>query len=117
MWPPANKSRLEADFATEDETKRFITQNYNRATPKYQSKNREQKKEEEVPVKTLDDLFLKTITKPHVYYLPLTDAQVEAKKTGTTKVDNTNSNANNTTTTTTTTSNNNNSQPSDRDKR
>ena len=32
------------------------------------------------PVKTLDSLFKKTQTKPHLYYLPLTEEEVEEKK-------------------------------------
>lgn len=35
---------------------------------------------EQQPIKTLDDLFRKTETKPHIYYLPLTEEQVAAKK-------------------------------------
>ena len=30
----------------------------------------------EEPIKTLDSLFKKTLTKPHIYYLPLTDEEV-----------------------------------------
>jgi len=29
--------------------------------------------------KTLEDLFKKTVTKPHLYYLPLSDEQVQEK--------------------------------------
>ena len=36
-------------------------------------------KEPEPQVLTLDDLFRKTKAKPHIYYLPLTDAQVSQK--------------------------------------
>lgn len=36
-----------------------------------------EKKEE--PVKTLDNLFKKTNTLPHIYYLPLTEEQVKEK--------------------------------------
>lgn len=36
-------------------------------------------KDPEPPVPTLDDLFRKTKTKPHIYYLPLTDEQVAEK--------------------------------------
>lgn len=35
---------------------------------------------EEEPVKTLDNLFKKTKTKPHVYYLPLTEEEVQEKR-------------------------------------
>ncbi len=34
----------------------------------------------EEPVKTLDSLFRKTSTKPHIYYLPLTEQEVAEKK-------------------------------------
>jgi hypothetical protein len=35
---------------------------------------------EEEPVKTLDSLFKKTMTKPHIYFLPLTEEEVEEKR-------------------------------------
>lgn len=35
---------------------------------------------EEEPEKTLDSLFKKTFTKPHIYYLPLTEEEVEEKR-------------------------------------
>ncbi len=34
----------------------------------------------EEPIKTLDSLFKKTETKPHIYYLPLTEEEVQEKK-------------------------------------
>lgn len=34
----------------------------------------------EEPVKTLDNLFKKTETKPHIYYLPLSEEEVQKKK-------------------------------------
>ncbi len=34
----------------------------------------------EEPIKTLDSLFKKTTTKPHIYYLPLSEEEVEEKK-------------------------------------
>ncbi len=37
-------------------------------------------KEPPAPVKTLDDLFRKTETKPPLYYLPLSDEEVAKKK-------------------------------------
>ena len=37
------------------------------------------RKEPELVVPTLDDLFKKTKAKPHIYYLPLTEEQVAAK--------------------------------------
>lgn len=33
----------------------------------------------EEPTKTLSDLFLKTKTEPYIYYLPLTEEQVQEK--------------------------------------
>jgi hypothetical protein len=39
----------------------------------FAEKNGEQPEE---PIKTLDNLFKKTETKPHLYYLPLTDEEV-----------------------------------------
>lgn len=33
----------------------------------------------EEPAKTLSDLFLKTKTEPYIYYLPLTEEQVQEK--------------------------------------
>jgi hypothetical protein len=35
---------------------------------------------EEDTVKTLDSLFKKTETKPHLYYLPLSEEEVQDKK-------------------------------------
>ena len=35
---------------------------------------------EEEPVKTLDSLFRKTETKPHIYYLPLSEVEVQEKR-------------------------------------
>jgi apoptotic chromatin condensation inducer in the nucleus len=35
---------------------------------------------EEEPVKTLDSLFKKTETKPHLYYLPLSEEEVQEKR-------------------------------------
>ena len=34
----------------------------------------------EAPPPTLDDLFQKTTTKPHLYWLPLTEAQATKRK-------------------------------------
>jgi hypothetical protein len=34
---------------------------------------------QEEPVKTLDSLFRKTETKPHIYYLPLSEQEVQEK--------------------------------------
>jgi hypothetical protein len=31
-------------------------------------------------IKSLEELFKKTVTKPHIYYLPLTDIEVIEKK-------------------------------------
>lgn len=39
-------------------------------------------KKPEPKVLTLDDLFCKTMAKPHIYYLPLTDEQVSRKLSG-----------------------------------
>jgi apoptotic chromatin condensation inducer in the nucleus len=36
----------------------------------------EEPKEEEPPVKVLEDLFRKTNSTPYIYWLPLTDEQV-----------------------------------------
>jgi apoptotic chromatin condensation inducer in the nucleus len=35
---------------------------------------------EEEPVKTLDSLFKKTQTKPHIYYLPLSEEEIQEKR-------------------------------------
>ncbi len=44
-------------------------------------KNSKEKVEEvvvEEPIKTLDNLFKKTSTKPHIYYLPLSEDEVNS---------------------------------------
>lgn len=43
-------------------------------------KEKKEKKEEEVPAKLLDDLFRKTKVTPCIYWLPLTEAQIEEKE-------------------------------------
>lgn len=42
--------------------------------------NQDNNKPSNEPVKTLDNLFKKTQTKPHIYYLPLTEEEVQEKK-------------------------------------
>jgi hypothetical protein len=36
--------------------------------------------DEEEPVKTLDSLFKKTQTKPHIYFLPLSEEEVQERR-------------------------------------
>jgi len=72
VWPVNNKTKLQADFSTENEAKKLlnvITEKSRDKTPPRQEK-----------VLTLDDLFKKTVAKPHLYYLPLSDSQLDAKK-------------------------------------
>lgn len=74
VWPPANRAKLNVEFATEEEAKRFFTpgsQQPAEVKPKPRvSEN----------VLTLDDLFKKTTAKPPIYWLPLTDSEVEMKR-------------------------------------
>lgn len=54
-----------------------------RERPAASKPTREERKAEEpsAPVLSLDDLFRRTKTQPALYYLPLSDAEVAAKKT------------------------------------
>jgi len=58
---------LQADFESADDAKKIIAKSG--FAPIIETKP-----------PTLDELFRKTNTKPHLYFLPLTDAQVEEKK-------------------------------------
>jgi len=73
VWPPSNKTKLQVDFSNENDGRKFIsggaTEKPKDKTPPPQEK-----------VLTLDDLFRKTAAKPAIYYLPLTDNEVETKK-------------------------------------
>eukprot|EP01117_Protostelium_nocturnum_P001765 TRINITY_DN1218_c0_g1_i2.p2 TRINITY_DN1218_c0_g1~~TRINITY_DN1218_c0_g1_i2.p2 ORF type:complete len:418 (-),score=166.99 TRINITY_DN1218_c0_g1_i2:33-1286(-) len=108
-WPPANHNKLVAEFSTEREAKAFFSANSGAPkpaptqpeapSPATSTNNRAQKaaatalreasiastkrepKKVEPPSKTLDDIFVKTVAKPHIYYLPLSDDDIE-KKTG-----------------------------------
>jgi len=76
VWPPTNKAKLNVDFSNEVDAKKLISGGSSVTT---------EKPKEKVPppqekVLTLDDLFVKTVSKPQIYYLPLTESQVEAKK-------------------------------------
>lgn len=71
IWPPANKSKLDADFCPEEEAKNFLL------TKKKDSKSNESSGKKAL---TVDDLFFKTETKPSIYFLPLTDKEVAEKK-------------------------------------
>jgi len=72
VWPHNNKSKLQVDFSTETEAKKLL---YG-----IQEKLRNKSPPRQEKVLTLDDLFKKTDAKPNIYYLPLTDTQVEEKK-------------------------------------
>ena len=73
-----NKSNLDKDKLNSQneglrpEEQIIIINSENKLTQRFQV--------EEEPEKTLDSLFKKTFTKPHIYYLPLTEEEVEEKR-------------------------------------
>jgi len=71
IWPPSNKSKLQVDFSNENDAKKFVTAD----KPKEKTPPPVEEK-----VITLDDLFKKTVAKPPIYYLPLSESEIEAKK-------------------------------------
>jgi len=76
IWPPHNKGEpLIADFVSPEEKSGALQK---------QSIQREEKRRkiapEPQPTSRLDQLFRKTTAKPPIYYLPLTDQQVQEKK-------------------------------------
>jgi len=88
-WPLANGRLLNVDFATSNEMQQAKDGEKQRTgvsnnktivvnIPKSQPPPPAPVPEKKGP--TLDDLFKKTISKPCIYYLPLTDEQVAAKK-------------------------------------
>jgi len=73
-WPPNNKTTLYADFASEEEAKRF----FQKDTPEAPKKKTPSK--EAAAEKALDSLFQKTVATPQIYWLALNDQQVQEKK-------------------------------------
>lgn len=90
MWPVSNKTKLYADFGTEADANRFFSQTDGK--PKAEEAigihfavlifktEGEKLTFSKDTMKTLDDLFQKTVAKPQLYWLPLTEEQVEQKK-------------------------------------
>ncbi len=93
-WPVEGK-KLIIDYVPETEIQQAMEKNQSPlivdkdklATLKTQIKpndninpNTIKKAAEEEPVKTLDSLFRKTETKPHIYYLPLSEVEIQGKK-------------------------------------
>lgn len=66
VWPTTGKSKLDVEFYSADEAKILVL-----------GENAE--KPEKKATKTLDELFKKTTSQPPIYYLPLTEKEVEAK--------------------------------------
>jgi len=67
VWPKTSEKKLLADFESVDDAKRIIAKSG--IAPIIETKP-----------PTLDELFRKTTTKPPLYYLPLTDAQIEERR-------------------------------------
>jgi len=109
VWPPANRTALSADFCSEEEAKKYLGiptttpskaplnitisttfNNDNTSITVYSANNgsksvtnnltKPNSSKTEVKTKTLDDLFLKTTTTPHIYYLPLSDEEVKKRQ-------------------------------------
>jgi RNA recognition motif-containing protein len=76
LWPPGNKSKLYAEFTTDEETKKFL----NNRDIVDSSKKSIEKPAAVATTKTLDDLFRKTLAKPHIYWLPLSEEILEQRK-------------------------------------
>jgi len=76
-WPPNNKAQLYADFSTEEEARRFYKNN---SGEEKRVRSPPRRPVIEKPAATLDELFKKTQAKPPIYYLPLSEKEVEAKK-------------------------------------
>jgi len=75
-WPSGSR-KLQVDYATESDAKRWVL---GLPDNEHQEGTRSRTRAPPPKVKTLDDLFRKTTALPHIYYLPLTDSEVEAKK-------------------------------------
>eukprot|EP01121_Diplochlamys_sp_Union-15-3_P007301 TRINITY_DN1846_c0_g1_i10.p1 TRINITY_DN1846_c0_g1~~TRINITY_DN1846_c0_g1_i10.p1 ORF type:complete len:134 (-),score=29.71 TRINITY_DN1846_c0_g1_i10:380-781(-) len=72
VWPTHNKGEpLVAEFVSVDDVMRAVER---------QTRATKRRRIEEPPPSSLDKLFRKTVAKPNIYYLPLTDAQVEEKR-------------------------------------
>jgi len=67
VWPKTSEKKLIADFESVDDAKRIIAKSG--TAPIVETKP-----------PTLDELFRKTTTKPPLYFLPLTDAQIEERR-------------------------------------
>jgi apoptotic chromatin condensation inducer in the nucleus len=109
LWPPANHSRLRAEFATEEEARRAAERSeaqkngaaapaaaaqpqpqphaHTRPTEQRDSRHRAASAPAEraappPPAKTvtLEDLFRKTQARPCIYWLPLSDDEVQKKQ-------------------------------------
>jgi len=65
VWPPHNVNRLTADFALNEKVLQVIAES--------------QPQQPQKEGNALDELFRKTKTKPSIYFLPLTDEEVETK--------------------------------------
>jgi len=99
-WPGEGK-KLIVDFVTESEILRAMEKNHtnsnsstdkdrlamlkaqikpNENFPNTNNLKSTDIQTQEEPVKTLDTLFRKTETKPHIYYLPLSEQEVQEKR-------------------------------------
>jgi len=67
VWPKTSEKRLLVDFESADDAKKSIAKSG--TLPIVETKP-----------PTLDELFRKTVTKPSLYFLPLSDAQIEEKR-------------------------------------
>jgi len=75
-WP-ADGKKLIVQYALESDISIAIERNFSPYAEKEKFSNEIIPEE---PIKTLDNLFKKTLTKPHIYYLPLSDEEVQEKK-------------------------------------
>eukprot|EP01118_Nematostelium_gracile_P012137 TRINITY_DN4395_c0_g1_i1.p2 TRINITY_DN4395_c0_g1~~TRINITY_DN4395_c0_g1_i1.p2 ORF type:complete len:120 (+),score=36.04 TRINITY_DN4395_c0_g1_i1:562-921(+) len=73
VWPPHNHSKLQADFSTEEEAKRLVLGG---ATT---TNNNDRKRPRQEKPKELTDIFKKTSAKPQIFWLPLTEEEIQKK--------------------------------------
>eukprot|EP00210_Caulerpa_lentillifera_P006111 g5838.t1 len=91
VWP-RNGNRLISKYVSEEEAKKAIEEGKTQTSlgrssgaapyskPRPAPSTSQDSRVATKPALSLEDLFCKTEAKPHIYYLPLTDEQVEAKK-------------------------------------
>uniref|UniRef100_A0AAV1TD65 SAP domain-containing protein n=1 Tax=Peronospora matthiolae TaxID=2874970 RepID=A0AAV1TD65_9STRA len=78
LWPPENGRSLKVKFV--DHTAVEVAQLGEANIPSQPKRGNNSEQAPQRPEVTIDEFFLKTETKPVLYYLPLTDEQIKQKK-------------------------------------